>query len=547
MTHIVALYYSNFFASIFVVIISGLASCSIFLGIFIWATLLPMVAAMPEESGFPDVTFKAFNAFIKANFSSKVSLATVLLVLFTMTENPDLLNLHSRQKNPSCPGEYKVKASGWIKALASALQNRLADKQNTLFKQEENPQNTPNHELITPLALKLDAMADLLNLSSYDDTGRYVRKLQPVSHAEIQPVYIICPISSTCETESCNPRGLQQATKNRDIPLVTLIKGTTIHHNVPVLTGKCPSCKTSYFADHERFSNEAENDWQRTYLNSAKYLKVGQSVWVDRIFANAVLNGMYSFHGSAAAYMEFWNNSFGTVNEQCSVNITRRQIWQAFVQESIRTISSSSGINLELKDGLPINEVTTEAFSVLGEAGMIRAADQHTCSECAQEYKATSDLVINEDPAAIVGVDENQRVPQLAEEHNPLQTPAGDTDTSMRSPSADDIDVDHALVKMVVVDGIVMGTTVSILKLVLNNTKNKFSIVHMIIALLILLMHVAEHFAPTMKLYMALDAVCGAVLTTKLIQPRHVNNINENGKNMYNIIVGLIWRGSSEC
>ena len=105
------------------VIISCLASCSIFLGIFIWATLLPMVAAMPEESGFPDVTFKAFNEFIKANFSSKVSLATVLLVLFTMTENPDLLNLHSQQKNPSCRGEYKVKASGWIKGLAYALQN----------------------------------------------------------------------------------------------------------------------------------------------------------------------------------------------------------------------------------------------------------------------------------------------------------------------------------------------------------------------------------------------------------------------------------------
>ena len=446
-------------------IISGLASYSIFLGIFIWASLLPMVTAMPEEHGFPDLTFKVFNEFIKANFSSNVSLATVLLVLFTMTENPDLLNLHARQKHPSCPGEYKVKASGWIKALAFALQNRLGNTQDTLFKKKENVQNTPNHELIAPLALKLDAMADLLNLSSYDDTGRYKRKLHPISHAAIQPVYVICPISSTCETESCNPRGLQQATKTRDIPLVTLIKGTTIHHNVPVLTGKCPSCNTSYFADHERFFSEAENDRRRTYLNSAKYLKVGQTVWVDRIFSNAVLNGTYSFHASASAYMEFWNNSFGTVNAQCSVKVTRRQIWQAFVQESIRTISATSGINLELKDGLPINEVTTEAFSLLGEAGMIRAADQHTCSECTQEYKAKADLIINEDPAAIVGVDENQRVPQLAEEHIPLQIPTENTVTSLRSSSTDDMDMDHAPVRMVVLDGIVMGTTVSLLKI----------------------------------------------------------------------------------
>ena len=116
----IELYYSDFFASI---------------------TLLHMVAAMPEEHGFPDLTFKAFNEFIKANFSSIVSLATVLLVLFTMTENPDLLNLHAWQNNPSCPGEYKVKASGWIKALASALQNRLVDKQGMLLKVKKGRTN----------------------------------------------------------------------------------------------------------------------------------------------------------------------------------------------------------------------------------------------------------------------------------------------------------------------------------------------------------------------------------------------------------------------
>ena len=174
---------------------------------------------------------------------------------------------------------------------------------------------------------------------------------------------------------------------------------------------------------------------------------------------------MYSFHASAAAYMEFWNNNFVTVDAQCSVKVAQLQIWQTFVQESIRTISATSGINLELKDGLLINEVTTEAFSLLGESGMIRAADQHTCSECTQEYKAKADLIINEDPAAIVGVDENQRVPQLTEEHSLLQISAEDTVTSTRSPSADDMDVDHAPVKMVVLDGIVMGTTVSILKI----------------------------------------------------------------------------------
>ena len=49
--------------------ISGLARCSVFLGILILASLLPMVAAMPEEHGFPNLTFKAFNEFIKANLA----------------------------------------------------------------------------------------------------------------------------------------------------------------------------------------------------------------------------------------------------------------------------------------------------------------------------------------------------------------------------------------------------------------------------------------------------------------------------------------------
>jgi hypothetical protein len=44
---------------------------------------------------------------------------------------------------------------------------------------------------------------------------------------------------------------LQQSTKPRDIPLVTLIKGLKISEGVPVLTGKYTKCETTYHADHE--------------------------------------------------------------------------------------------------------------------------------------------------------------------------------------------------------------------------------------------------------------------------------------------------------
>ena len=212
-----------------------------------------------------------------------------------------------------------------------------------------------------------------------------------------------------------------------------------------------------YSADHESLSepvSEEETRDRRIYLNSAKYLKVGQSVWVDRVFSNAVVNGVYSFHSSASAYMDYWNNSFGVLNQDKPLELSRRQIWQAFVQESIRTIASSAKINLELNDGLGIDEVTKEAFNALGENGLIRAADQHCCTQCTQKYKATSDIVNGADPAAVVGVDENRTVP-------PLLHPNPDSSTSNIIPrenmQTNPMDNEPAPVKLIVMDGIVMG------------------------------------------------------------------------------------------
>ena len=181
----------------------------------------------------------------------------------------------------------------------------------------------------------------------------------PVSHSEIQPVLVICPDSVVCQSINCEPHSLLQHIRDRDIPKVNLIKGNKIFENPSVLTGKCPSCKTTYSADHEQ-STVNNDDWQRVYLNTARYLKVGQSTWVDREFSNSVLNGVYSFHASSAAYTEYWNNSFGA----SEVNITCHQVWQAFVQESICTISAASNIDLELNDGLAIEDVTIQAFHI---------------------------------------------------------------------------------------------------------------------------------------------------------------------------------------
>ena len=74
---------------------------------------VPFVSAAPKTQPFPNLPFKVFSGFVEQTFGSDISLATVLLLLFTMTENPELLSLHARQQHPA-EGENKTVASGWI-------------------------------------------------------------------------------------------------------------------------------------------------------------------------------------------------------------------------------------------------------------------------------------------------------------------------------------------------------------------------------------------------------------------------------------------------
>jgi hypothetical protein len=63
------------------------------------------------------------------------------------------------------------------------------------------------------------------------------------------------------------------------------------------------------------------------------------------------------------------------------------------------------------------------------------------------------------DPAGIVGVDENRAVPGLVEGVDQSVAPSSNQ-AEQNLANESDMDVDHAPVKMVVVDGIVMGPQV---------------------------------------------------------------------------------------
>jgi len=421
---------------------------------------MPLVSAAPPTQPFPEISFSVFSMFIEDTFGPKISLATVLLVLFSMTENPELLSLHARQQHPS-EEENKITASGWIRSLSRAMMHRLQDNTESLFRPGEFVPRQ-NHQ-VSVLSTKLDKLATLLNLTPYDSDGKFQRKLLPPSYTEIQAVHVICPSSTICVDKRCARRALLQNTRPRDIPLVTLIKDNIPYADVPVLSGKCIQCGTTYYADHERFKDN-HGLWTTCYLNSARYLKVGQALWVDRNLSHSILSGMYNFHASASAFTQFWNDCNSITIS--TFQITRRQIWHAFVQESLRTIASIQNINLELREDLNIHQVVTEAFAKLGNTGIIAPGKNHSCAECSQPYKHTADFMANEDPAAVIGADENSAVPVLTGEFADLSVREAAEMRAIARNRANNIqmDVDEPNadnVKMIVLDGVVIAPMVN--------------------------------------------------------------------------------------
>ena len=120
----------------------------------IFVGLCPTVAASDVDH-FPDIPFKVFSDFIGRNFSSKVSLATVLTVLFTLTSNTDLLNLHTHQQNPQNETENRQVITGWMSALSRALQEHLDDDTKRLFHHSENNSIRQMNELPMQLGSSL--------------------------------------------------------------------------------------------------------------------------------------------------------------------------------------------------------------------------------------------------------------------------------------------------------------------------------------------------------------------------------------------------------
>src|SRR5882724_12928127 len=107
----------------------------------------------------------------------------------------------------------------------------------------------------------------------------------------------------------------------------------------------------------------------------------------------------------------------------------------------MRMVAKSSGVTLEMENDIPIAQVTKQAFNQLGNNGIIKCAQNHSCSECTHKYKETADRITADDPTAVLGIDENHQVPALVGEGAELAI----QDAAQARSNADDaMDVDES-------------------------------------------------------------------------------------------------------
>jgi len=97
-------------------------SMSLFGILILFMSFCPGVYVATTEDPFPNITFEVFSAFIKSTFGPKISLSTVLMLLFTLNENTDLLNLHAHSQNTQFHNEQKCSSSTWMNAVFNETQ-----------------------------------------------------------------------------------------------------------------------------------------------------------------------------------------------------------------------------------------------------------------------------------------------------------------------------------------------------------------------------------------------------------------------------------------
>ena len=152
------------------------------------------------------VTFKIFLSILSASLFLQPSTLRSLWQLcfsfyFSLTENTDLLNLHSHQQQ-LYPLEKVKKYTGWMIALVNAFYDQLDEETTShLFLKSDHENDTKSL-----LDDKLHAMAQELKFLPYSTSNKFKSKhVQPIFHDRLKAVHFLCPSTFICTTASFNP------------------------------------------------------------------------------------------------------------------------------------------------------------------------------------------------------------------------------------------------------------------------------------------------------------------------------------------------------
>src|SRR5271170_206741 len=92
-------------------------------------------------------------------------------MLFTMTENPDLLSPHARQQYSLVKGENISSMNSWIKSLSWAVYGRLNSDASMLLHESDQHEGNSENYIIDSIAIKLAKLAQHLDLIKYNKKG----------------------------------------------------------------------------------------------------------------------------------------------------------------------------------------------------------------------------------------------------------------------------------------------------------------------------------------------------------------------------------------
>lgn len=417
---------------------------------------------MPQD--FPEIAFADFASVIQTEFNGAITLASVLTILFSVIRNPHLLSLHYRQR-----ADRTAQKPAWGKHLARMIIERLDNQppdqylriSSDLLKDSTFPTIDAK---IMKLTESLEHLIERMGLApTRVHGGDYKEHYQSniLHEQDISPVTVLTSEKNYCVKCSANKidSSLKVAPKNEEIPSITVIEGVKVIAGATVVAGKCERCKSIYYPDHDSYSDVNDATKRLKFFRpNCNFLKIGRNLWADRQFAQALTNGLYSF-SSITSYAAYWTKSYWPSN--IVGTLTRRNVWSCFIQHSIREMVNAIPRAAFLTPAkMSIKDTTKLAYQLLGQDGEIPGARDHECDECAQDYMAPQLAQIHNGAAAVLGVDNAGPAPVQGDQNADVVDAMGQAPTAP-PPHRTTRTRAQPKVNMVVLDGIVMGHSVS--------------------------------------------------------------------------------------